>query len=228
MRSFLRLGLEEAAPDHSTLSRTRRVIDVETHRAVFEAAARHQGFARAAAELHVSAAAVAHRVRLLECGRPQPRVVDDEPAGTCRCSTASARHVAACATIAGRPVLWPGAILSAQTGGVRPSPAVGIVRARYDSRNNADAKSIPPTTERAGAGYGSRPPCQRPCRSWNGWIAPTSAARASVSTDISISPSLASRGNSPSSAAARWTCARQVSMACSTRVRPGPASRHVG
>ena len=35
VRSFLRLGLEEAAPDHSTLSRTRRVIDVETHRAVF-------------------------------------------------------------------------------------------------------------------------------------------------------------------------------------------------
>ena len=32
----------------------------------FEAAARHQGFARAAAELHVSAAAVAHRVRMLE------------------------------------------------------------------------------------------------------------------------------------------------------------------
>ena len=26
MRSFLRLGLEEAAPDHSTISRTRRVI----------------------------------------------------------------------------------------------------------------------------------------------------------------------------------------------------------
>ena len=35
VRSFLRLGLEEAAPDHSTMSRTRRVIDVETHRAVF-------------------------------------------------------------------------------------------------------------------------------------------------------------------------------------------------
>ena len=35
VRSFLRLGLEEVAPDHSTISRTRRVIDVETHRAVF-------------------------------------------------------------------------------------------------------------------------------------------------------------------------------------------------
>ena len=35
VRSFLRLGLEAAAPDHSTISRTRRVIDVETHRAVF-------------------------------------------------------------------------------------------------------------------------------------------------------------------------------------------------
>jgi len=35
VRSFVRLGLEDAAPDHSTLSRTRRLIDVETHRAVF-------------------------------------------------------------------------------------------------------------------------------------------------------------------------------------------------
>jgi transposase len=35
MRTFLRLGLEEATPDHSTISRTRRLIDVETHRAVF-------------------------------------------------------------------------------------------------------------------------------------------------------------------------------------------------
>jgi len=35
VRQFLHLGLEDAAPDHSTLSRTRRLIDVETHRAVF-------------------------------------------------------------------------------------------------------------------------------------------------------------------------------------------------
>src|SRR5467141_94529 len=35
IRSFLGLGLGEAAPDHSTISRTRRLIDVETHRAVF-------------------------------------------------------------------------------------------------------------------------------------------------------------------------------------------------
>jgi transposase len=35
IRKFLRLGLEEGAPDHSTISRTRRLIDVETHRAVF-------------------------------------------------------------------------------------------------------------------------------------------------------------------------------------------------
>jgi len=35
VRSFVRLALHEAAPDHSTLSRTRRLIDVETHRAVF-------------------------------------------------------------------------------------------------------------------------------------------------------------------------------------------------
>ena len=35
IRSFLGLGLEAAGPDHSTISRTRRLIDVETHRAVF-------------------------------------------------------------------------------------------------------------------------------------------------------------------------------------------------
>ena len=35
LRSFLDLELTAAAPDHSTLSRTRRRIDVETHAAVF-------------------------------------------------------------------------------------------------------------------------------------------------------------------------------------------------
>ena len=35
VRSFVRLALDEAAPDHSTMSRTRRLIDVETHRGVF-------------------------------------------------------------------------------------------------------------------------------------------------------------------------------------------------
>jgi transposase len=35
LRRFLRIGLEEGAPDHSTISRTRRLIDVETHREVF-------------------------------------------------------------------------------------------------------------------------------------------------------------------------------------------------
>jgi transposase len=35
LRGFLGLGLEEAPPEHSTISRTRRLIDVETHRAVF-------------------------------------------------------------------------------------------------------------------------------------------------------------------------------------------------
>ena len=35
LRSFLRMGLNEAPPDHSTISRTRRLIDVETHREVF-------------------------------------------------------------------------------------------------------------------------------------------------------------------------------------------------
>jgi transposase len=35
VRGFVRLAIHEAAPDHSTISRTRRLIDVETHRAVF-------------------------------------------------------------------------------------------------------------------------------------------------------------------------------------------------
>ena len=35
VRSFVRLPVDEPSPDHSTLSRTRRAIDLETHRAVF-------------------------------------------------------------------------------------------------------------------------------------------------------------------------------------------------
>jgi len=35
VRSFLGLELHDAPPDHSTVSRTRRLIDVETHQAVF-------------------------------------------------------------------------------------------------------------------------------------------------------------------------------------------------
>jgi transposase len=35
LRGLLGLGLEEATPEHSTISRTRRLIDLETHRAVF-------------------------------------------------------------------------------------------------------------------------------------------------------------------------------------------------
>ena len=35
IRGFLRLSLEDPPPDHSTISRTRRLIDLETHRAVF-------------------------------------------------------------------------------------------------------------------------------------------------------------------------------------------------
>jgi transposase len=34
LRGFLGLGLDEAPPEHSTISRTRRLIDLETHRAV--------------------------------------------------------------------------------------------------------------------------------------------------------------------------------------------------
>jgi transposase len=35
LRQFVRISLTESTPDHSTLSRTRRLIDVETHREVF-------------------------------------------------------------------------------------------------------------------------------------------------------------------------------------------------
>src|SRR3974390_1447470 len=35
LREFLRIGLDEQTPNHSTISRTRRLIDVETHRKVF-------------------------------------------------------------------------------------------------------------------------------------------------------------------------------------------------
>jgi transposase len=35
LRDFLGVGLENAPPDHSTISRTRRLIDLEAHRAVF-------------------------------------------------------------------------------------------------------------------------------------------------------------------------------------------------
>jgi transposase len=36
IRSFARIALDESVPDHSTISRTRRLIDVETHQAVFQ------------------------------------------------------------------------------------------------------------------------------------------------------------------------------------------------
>lgn len=35
IRAFLRIALDETAPEHTTISRTRRLIDVETHRLVF-------------------------------------------------------------------------------------------------------------------------------------------------------------------------------------------------
>ena len=43
VRSFLRLAVDEAPPDHSTIARTRRLIDLETHRAVFTTTRRPAG-----------------------------------------------------------------------------------------------------------------------------------------------------------------------------------------
>ena len=40
---FSGVGLDEMPPDHSTISRTRRLIDVETHQAVFELGAEAAG-----------------------------------------------------------------------------------------------------------------------------------------------------------------------------------------
>ena len=36
LKQFLGIALDQPAPDHSTISRTRRLIDLETHRAVFQ------------------------------------------------------------------------------------------------------------------------------------------------------------------------------------------------
>jgi transposase len=36
IRFFVRIALDEMVPDHSTISRTRRLMDVETHQAVFQ------------------------------------------------------------------------------------------------------------------------------------------------------------------------------------------------
>src|SRR6267142_6234932 len=36
LRQFLQIGLDENTPDHSTISRTRRLMDVETHQKVFQ------------------------------------------------------------------------------------------------------------------------------------------------------------------------------------------------
>ena len=35
LRQFLQIGLDERTPDHSTISRTGRLMDLETHRKVF-------------------------------------------------------------------------------------------------------------------------------------------------------------------------------------------------
>jgi hypothetical protein len=36
IRSFVRIALDESVPDHSTISQTGRLMDVETHQAVFQ------------------------------------------------------------------------------------------------------------------------------------------------------------------------------------------------
>ena len=36
LRSFLAIRLDERTPDHSTISRTRRLIDIQTHQSIFK------------------------------------------------------------------------------------------------------------------------------------------------------------------------------------------------
>ncbi len=43
VRSFVWIALDESVSDHSTLPRTKRLMDVETHRAVFQCALRAKG-----------------------------------------------------------------------------------------------------------------------------------------------------------------------------------------
>jgi len=95
VRTFLRLGLEEATPDHSTISRTRRLIDVETHRAVFTWIQRRLVAAGllldsdpSAALAHARAArrrvaARTPRPTPLPAGRAYPRASAPPPAGHC-------------------------------------------------------------------------------------------------------------------------------------------------
>jgi len=47
LRRFVGIALDEATPDHSTISRTRRLIDLETHAAVFALGVGGAGAARA-------------------------------------------------------------------------------------------------------------------------------------------------------------------------------------
>ena len=46
LRRFLGIGLDERTPDHSTISRTRRLIDLDTHREVFALGAGGAGRSR--------------------------------------------------------------------------------------------------------------------------------------------------------------------------------------
>ena len=52
VRSVVGLGVETVAPDQSTISRTRRLIDVETHRAVFHVGPRAARRGRTAQGTH--------------------------------------------------------------------------------------------------------------------------------------------------------------------------------
>ena len=66
IRSFVRIALDETVPDHSTISRTRRLIDVETHQAVFQWVLRGSRRTKSAEGQH-------HRGGLRPRWKPTPR-----------------------------------------------------------------------------------------------------------------------------------------------------------
>ena len=68
IRSFLGLALEEARPDHSTISRTRRLIDVETHRAGVHVGAGAAGEGRSAGRARRSGSTRRRWRRTRRCG----------------------------------------------------------------------------------------------------------------------------------------------------------------
>ena len=94
LRQFVRIGITEQSPDHSTISRTRRLIDVETHRAVFGwvlglladrglIQGKREGVNATTLEAHGS------DCRLAIVGTGTPELLEQEPGAKARAAAAS-------------------------------------------------------------------------------------------------------------------------------------------